>query len=434
MMANLHIAPFDNEQPSDYADRLGFAYANHVSQKHKKENGQFFTPVPIARFMASLCNHRKSSLRILDPGCGTTILSCALIENLVSQGDLIKQIVLDVYETDSEIICFTTQSLNYLKEWLKNRNIKFQYKLHSTDFILENAAILNPVGELTLFATEAASHTFYDIIISNPPYFKLSKDDARTKAAHQLVSGQPNIYALFLGIAAKLLAEDGELIFITPRSFASGNYFKAFRRLFFNTVQLQHIHLFNSRKEAFDRDNVLQETIIIKAGKENINPHKVVTVSSSSGIKDIGNPGINSFRTNELINTTSNEIILHLPTSNKEELILNLISTWNNRLIDYDMYISTGPVVAFRANNYIQSEYQNGTVFLAPLFWLHNVNKMILEWPKNQKNKGQYLRIEDSSRSLLIHRHPCCLCHEYEIACRKYSVMSIVHPFLYHCC
>jgi adenine-specific DNA-methyltransferase len=119
-------------------------------------------------------------------------------------------------------------------------------------------------------------------IISNPPYFKLSKDDKKTIAAKELVSGQPNIYSIFMGIAAKLLSKNGELIFITPRSFASGNYFKAFRELFFNTVQIDKIHLFNSRKDTFNRDSVLQETVVIKAIREKINPNKNVLVSSSA--------------------------------------------------------------------------------------------------------------------------------------------------------
>lgn len=402
MIEQLHLTPNENEQPSEYADRLGINYAKQVSLKHKKDNGQFFTPTPIAKLMASFCEYTKPSIRILDPGCGTAILSCALIEKIVERNNCVDNITLEVYETDSEIIPFTQESLNYLKEWLLRRGIIFQYVLHIHDFILDNASILNPKTELSLFETDNIISDLYDIIISNPPYFKLSKDDKRTIAAQKLVSGQPNIYSFFMGIAAKLLSENGELIFITPRSFASGNYFKAFRELFFNTVQLQRIHLFNSRKETFDRDNVLQETVIIKAIREKVDPLKKVIVSSSAGIKDIETPSINSFYADELISMHSKEIILHLPTSNKEEKILNLISKWNSRLIDYDIYISTGPVVSFRAENYIESVYQNGTVFLAPLFWLHNVNKMVLEWPKLFKEKGQYIRIEESSRSLLI--------------------------------
>ncbi|TNE68198.1 methyltransferase [bacterium] len=392
MSGFFNIYPFNLELPSEFADRLGVYYAKQVSTSQKKQKGQFFTPTEIARLMASYCDLTKTKIRILDPGCGTAILTCALVEHLVETRSDIELIDLVAYETDPDLISFSQMTFTYLKKWLFEKNIKFQYLLHIHDFILDNAKALkgNYNGEQ------------FDLIISNPPYFKLAKDDEKTIAAKELVSGQPNIYSIFMGIAAKLLSENGELIFITPRSFASGNYFKAFRELFFNTVQIDKIHLFNSRKDTFNRDSVLQETVVIKAIREEINPNKNVLVSSSIGVKDIFEPTIKYFNSSELIDLNSKEKILHLPTSDKEENILNMVSTWQNVLTDFDIKISTGPVVSFRALEFIQNNYENGTVFLAPLFWLHNVNKMILEWPKQLKEKGQFIRIENGSKSLLI--------------------------------
>jgi adenine-specific DNA-methyltransferase len=392
MKNNLNIEPVKQELPSEFADRLGIYYSQKVTSKHKKDNGQFFTPTEIARLMASYCDLSKSTIRILDPGCGTVILACALIEHLVETPNDIELIHLVAYETDQDLISFSRKTLTYLKKWLLEKKIKFHYQLHIHDFILYNAKALK----------KGYNGEQFDLIISNPPYFKLSKDDEKTIAAKELVSGQPNIYSIFMGIAAKLLSENGELIFITPRSFASGNYFKAFRELFFNTVQIDKIHLFNSRRNTFNRDSVLQETVVIKANREDINPNKNVLVSSSIGIKDIFEPTIKYFSSSELIDLNSKEKILHLPTSDKEENILNLVSTWENVLTDFDIKISTGPVVSFRAFEFIQNNYENGTVYLAPLFWLHNVNKMILEWPKQLKEKGQFIRVESGSKSLLL--------------------------------
>lgn len=392
MINKLDIEPIINELPSDYADRLGIFYTQKVTTKHKKDNGQFFTPTPIARLMASYCDFENNTIKILDPGCGTAILTCTLIEHLVKSKNDIEIIDLVAYETDPDLISYSQKTLSYLKKWLLDKGIILQYLLHIHDFILDNAQALK----------ENYKGDQFDLIISNPPYFKLAKDDEKTIAAKELVSGQPNIYSIFMGIAAKLLSENGELIFITPRSFASGNYFKAFRELFFNTVQIDKIHLFNSRKDTFNRDSVLQETVVIKAIKEKINLDKNVLVSSSIGIKDIFEPTVKFFKSSELIDLNSKEKILHLPTSDKEECILNLVSTWENGLNDFDIKISTGPVVSFRALNFIQNNYENGTVFLAPLFWLHNVNKMILEWPKQLKDKGQFIKIESGSKSLLI--------------------------------
>lgn len=402
MSKTINIKPFKQELPSDFADRLGIYYTQQVTTTHKKVNGQFFTPTPIARLLSSFCDFSKTRIKILDPGCGTAILSCALVEHLVELRKGIEEIDFVAYETDFELIPYSQKALDYLTDWLLNRGIQFNYTLHCTDFVLENATVLKENGLPSLFDETKNVEKNFDIIISNPPYFKLSKDDKRVIVSQELVSGQPNIYSIFMGISAKLLSENGVLIFITPRSFASGNYFKAFRELFFNTVQIEKIHLFNSRKDTFNRDSVLQETVVIKAIREKIDPNKKVLVSSSAGIKDLFEPIIKYFHSSELIDLNSKEKILHLPTSDKEESILSLVSTWDNILTDFNIKISTGPVVSFRALNFIQNNYENGTVFLAPLFWLHNVNKMILEWPKQLKEKGQYIRVESNSKSLLI--------------------------------
>lgn len=398
----LDIKPLNKELPSDFADRLGIYYTQQVTTDHKKVNGQFFTPIPIARLLASFCTISKSRVKILDPGCGIGILSCALIEYIVTEPTEVNIIDLVVYETDDELIPYSQKALDYLKAWLLDKNIQCNYILYNSDFVLANATRLRENKLQILFGATKSIDQNFDVIISNPPYFKLSKNDNRVLSSQELVSGQPNIYSFFMGIAAKLLSENGELIFITPRSFASGKYFKAFRKLFFNTVQIDKIHLFNSRKDTFNRDSVLQETVVIKAIREEINPNKQVLVSSSAGIIDIFEPSSKYFNASELIDLNSKEKILHLPTSDKEEHILNFVSTWTNVLNDFDIKISTGPVVSFRASDYIQNHYENGTIFLAPLFWLHNVHKMILEWPKQLKDKGQFIRIESGSKSLLI--------------------------------
>lgn len=398
----IDIEPYYLELPSNFADRLGVYYTQQVTSKHKKDNGQFFTPIPIAQLLASFCEVNKKVLKILDPGCGTAILSCALIERIIENSNKTEQINLVAYETDIELIPFSQKVLEYLKEWLFKKNIQFNYLLLKSDFVLDNASALRESTLLNLFEETKKVSKDFDIIISNPPYFKLSKNDKRVIASQELVSGQPNIYSLFMGIASKLLSENGELIFITPRSFASGNYFKAFREQFFNSVQIDKIHLFNSRKDTFSRDNVLQETIVIKAIREKIDANKTVQISSSTGIKDIFEPFIKYFKSSELIDLNSRGKILHLPTSDKDESIMNLVVTWENILEDFNIKISTGPVVSFRAKSFIQNNYQNETIVLAPLFWLQNVDKMILEWPKQLKDKGQYIRVESNSQSLLI--------------------------------
>jgi len=388
------IQPAKNELPHHYADRLGAEYTGIVSINHKKVNGQFFTPTDIAKFMASLAIPASGKLQILDPGCGTGILSIALIEELISRGKKITTIELAAYETDLHLKPFTEAALSYLKKWLAAKGIVFHFTINTEDFILSN---INKLTNASLFKSELP-HLF-DFIIANPPYFKLSKEDERVKKTKGIIGGQTNIYSLFMAMAAKLLNHKGQFLFIVPRSFTSGSYFKEFRKSFFKIVRPKQIHLFNSRKDTFSRDNVLQETLIIKGVSRNNNQTDEVIISSSHGIKDITQPAIKVYSENKF---SSEENILHLPINDNEESIVELFKSWKGSLNKYNIQISTGPVVAFRSWDYIREHYQNGTVFLAPLFWLHNINKMALEWPLLRPNKGQYISIQPESKSMLI--------------------------------
>lgn len=399
----INIEPFLEEFPSEYADRLGVFYSKTVTEEYKKEVGQYFTPLEVARFMSKYSNETTDRVKILDPGCGIGILSAALAEELILKNRSIRTIELVAFETDVEILQYSERCFEYLRKWLNDRGVEFTVFLCKNDFILHNSLILN---------NQDNSYEFYDIIISNPPYFKLPKGDIRSQIAKSVIYGQTNIYTIFLSIAAKLLKSKGQLIFITPRSFCSGNYFRLFRETFFMLVDIKSIHIFNSRKDTFRRDKVLQENIIITADRnssEKSNKTKLkakeyfTTISTSSGVEDINNRRIKEFRINELINFDSYQKILYLPSSSIDEEVIKIFKTWTGSLNRYNLDISTGPVVGFRSENMIKLKNNKNTV---PLLWLHNVESMELIWPRNigykGKPKGQYIVNNEESRSRLV--------------------------------
>jgi N-6 DNA Methylase. len=132
------ILPLNGELPCSFAERLGIHYSSQVSETHKKKQGQFFTPVEIARFMASLCNLKKPKIRILDPGCGTAILSCAMVEALISTNRNLSEIELVAYETDFRRILGTPA-----KEQQERASISRElHCLWKTDSLLINALFL----------------------------------------------------------------------------------------------------------------------------------------------------------------------------------------------------------------------------------------------------------------------------------------------------
>ena len=125
MVNNKSKQPIANELPSCFADRLGIYYSKLVNQEHKKENGQFFTPVEIATLMGSFSKSSDSSLRILDPGCGTAILTCALIEHLANNNNLQSIEFVAHEKTDNDLIPLSKRSLEYLKRVVEDEKNKF---------------------------------------------------------------------------------------------------------------------------------------------------------------------------------------------------------------------------------------------------------------------------------------------------------------------
>ena len=222
------------ERPTILADHLGSSYSAKLEDDHKKLFGQYLTPIAVADFMAGLSNSKLGNhVDVLDPGIGSGVLATAIIEHLTEKNKNISSIKLVGYETDPGLMPINRKSFEYLKKWLLHRGVDFAFDIRLKDFVLDKACVLedNP----TLF-TENQKEESFDVIISNPPYFKIAKDDPRARAAARVVYGQPNIYALFMAISARLLKAQGELIFITPRSYASGPYFRSFREFFFSEI------------------------------------------------------------------------------------------------------------------------------------------------------------------------------------------------------
>lgn len=388
--------------PTEYAEILGGQFISEKKKSDLSELGQYFTPGIIAKLMAGSFVKdfifQSSTVRILDPGAGSGILCCALVEKIAEWDYPPKHIELLTYEIDKDLVPVLKRSLEYLRIWASDRKISLSFRIQNTDFVLENARILNDISQRSLFGI--SDFEKFDLIIANPPYFKISKFDPRAKAAAVIVHGQPNIYSLFMAIAASLLKEKGQLNFITPRSYASGLYFKKFRQIFFSTVIPFSIHIFESRDKAFNKDNVLQENIILHAKKDQSidrQKHKV-KISSCKGVIDIKYSKTSYLPLSEVL-SVEDGYVLHVPTKIKDRKIVKLVRSWGNNLDSLGLEVSTGPIVPFRTRNILISMEEGNQT--APLFWLQNVKKMRINWPLNIR-KPQYIRATNETRKLLV--------------------------------
>jgi len=367
--------------PAEFSETQAASFISESPIKGRKALGQFFTPLSVARFMAGLAEYNKQTLRVLDAGAGTGILSCAVCEAAVKEKG-VKKLEIDAYEIDPLLADLARGSLNMAKKWVARQDIELSFRIIEEDFILSL--------QHGLWAKEVVP---YDLAIGNPPYFKIGKNDPRAVAASRFVYGQPNIYALFMGVAAELLRDKGLMVMITPRSYASGPYFRLFRQRFFDMVSPERVHLFESRKDAFRKDDVLQENIILKARKAGNSA--VINISVSKGVDDLDNPVGHRLSKSQVLYPAGKGRILRLPVSDLDIAVIDMVEQWIGSLHKYGFDISTGTVVPFRAEDLVSGAKRRSKGFV-PLIWMQNVHPMQVEWPcfnmKNGRQKPQFIK------------------------------------------
>ena len=177
-------------RPTEHADLAGAAYVARVSIDHRKNHGLYLTPVPVAYFMAGQIAASGDIIRILDPAAGAGILLCAAVEALVARSKAPRRIELVACEVDAALAGILADVLDDLRDWAAVRGTNVGVKVICSDFILEHAAALRSMGG---FLPHLQPGHDFDVVIANPPYFKLNKGDPRAQAAAAVIHGQPNI-------------------------------------------------------------------------------------------------------------------------------------------------------------------------------------------------------------------------------------------------
>ena len=390
------------ERPTAYADRIGEWCIRQKTDRERKDHGLFLTPAPVADFMAGRITCEEHEIRVLDPAAGAGILCCTAIEHLASRRVKPRIVRLIAYEIDRDLLPPLRAVLDHLADWCCRRHgVTVSVRIETTDFILANAKLLRPRG---LFPGHSAAEPF-DVVIANPPYFKIGKDDPRAAAVSEVVHGQPNIYALFMAAGAALLRQRGDFVFITPRSFASGPYFRQFRTVFFDLVQPTRVHVFGSRRDAFRRDAVLQENVIVCGIRQDhgLKNSSTVEISSSLGVDDLGESSVREVPASTVLNVDSTEKVLRLPVCDDDERALAVVDAWPSSLSDLGLNISTGPVVAFRSSKFIAKDGEIPARHV-PLLWMNHVRAMEARWPLN-RHKPEYIVRKGAGALLLPNRN-----------------------------
>lgn len=398
------VVPYGLPDLVDFSLKLGEDTLSERSQIQRKENGQFLTPDLVGRFMATQLGPLRDGDRLLDPSIGSGVLACALVECAIIEGRPV-ELWINGYEIDKELSEVAREALERAAKRAKEKGITVHARVYNRDFILD----CTPSSQLGLFQSTATGKArkplLYNKIIANPPYFKLNSDDTRVKAVAGQINGHSNIYTLFMALSARMLAPNGCACFIVPRSFCSGAYFTSFRREFLSQTLPLSLHLFESRHETFSKDTVLQENVIItfrKLQSKNVPESGFIRISSSKNALDIGKSKARTISMKHFIREYKNRLNFRLPTSEFDEQVIEVVDSWPGTLQKYGWEVSTGPVVAFRARQFLADEGAVEQQEAFPLLWMHNVRNGMVEWPSPRSNKPQGLFPAEAAQDLSV--------------------------------
>jgi adenine-specific DNA-methyltransferase len=363
------------------------------SSTARKLHGQFLTPPPVARFLADQLGPLPDAFSILDPAAGSGTLLCAVIERLINE-HVRARVRIEAHEIDPALYEVTLSTLERAQAGAAQRGIDLDVRVQCGDYVLTEAARRQP----TLFTLNDAPLR-YDRIIANPPYFKLNSDDPRVTATRPLVGAHTNIYTLFMALAVDSLAPGGKSAFIVPRSFCSGAYFAQFREELARRTTIDRLHLFESRGDNFDE--VLQENVIIAFSQRDSDMHQIahIAISSSQNGADSATAEAHPVAVSLVLHRRARALFYRLPTDPHDELILRAFDAWTGSLHRYGMEVSTGRVVAFRAETHLEKSAGDDIV---PLLWMQHVRAEAVRHPLPDLRKPQWIRRTPDSAALLV--------------------------------
>jgi len=385
------------------------------NETRKAALGQYFTPAPIARMMASMLAGNPSEVRILDAGAGIGTLLAAAVDHFLRQPCPPAAIHVTACEIDELFLPYLSDTLNLCQKQCETAGVNFSGEILNQDFISIAVDSLRP----NLFSDR--SRLAVNCAILNPPYRKIHSNSTSRRLLRQVGIETSNLYSAFLALSVLLLDQGGELVAITPRSFCNGPYFRSFRKAFLEAMSLRRLHVFESRQEAFSEDDVLQENVIIHAVK-GCDPTDVI-VSSSLGVDD-DLTAVRQVSFTDVVRPHDPQSFIHIIPDALSIQVLEQMKRFEFSLSDLDLTVSTGRVVDFRARSLLRAQPVDGTV---PLIYPTHFEHGYIVWPKQQARKPNALVRSDLSESLLVPNENYVLVKRFSAKEEKKRLVAAVY-------
>lgn len=194
-------------------------WQSSASMATRRSLGQFMTP----RHLRELLLDRLKlwpGMRVLDPGVGT--------------GEFLRSVL----DREPNANCFGWD--------VDSEILGPARRLVPEAELLERSALDPYVGEP------------FDLVIGNPPYFQFRPSVPVRRQFSQVISGRPNMFALFFHSGINVLAKNGRLAFVAPPSMNNGAYFNGLRDYIISMGGVEWLRVFAGEQLFEDAQTAVQ--------------------------------------------------------------------------------------------------------------------------------------------------------------------------------
>lgn len=359
--------------PSMHLDPIRLDVSAKLDRQQRSALGQFMTPSRVADFMAGLFPPpTKQAVRLLDAGAGIGSLTAAFLERWGR--DHPPEIQVTAFEIDLVLRSRLADTLAHYRQALA-----VDGHIFGTDFIEE------AVNRIQFQDGCRFTHA-----ILNPPYKKIASQSRHRHLLRAVGIETVNLYSAFVALAIALMEPSGQIVAIIPRSFCNGPYYKPFRDFLLERCAILHMHLFDTRDQAFKDDAVLQENLILLLERDGVQGEVVVSTSTDDRFTDFATRVYPFAR---IVYPGDTECFIHVPTES-EAATGDLPGAFRYSLADLGVEVSTGPVVDYRLKAHLCELPETGAV---PLLYPSHFSGSAIAWPKLGGRKPNALRLNDET-------------------------------------
>lgn len=202
------------------------SWLDQADLESRKSLGQYMTPRGIRE---ALVDHLDlfPGMKVLDPGAGTGEF-LASVSARESEADLTG------WDVDAEILSFAARNVPHAS--------------------FEKRSALDPTEDLR-----------FDLVVGNPPYFQFRATPEQKRWFSPVISGRPNIFALFFQVAFEVARPGGQIAFVVPPSMNNGAYFESLREFIVSNGEIEHLEILEGN-DLFEDANTAAQLIVIRVG------------------------------------------------------------------------------------------------------------------------------------------------------------------------